>query len=80
MLMLMDDDLLSADIDPECAGVAPAHAVKPMESVVYLDHVRSFDLASVSVCSASVVAGEWAVDDGCFGVDVVKVLHEFISS
>ncbi len=76
MPMLVDNHLLAFHIYPECAGVAPTHAVEPMQTVVDPHLVTSLDLAAVSVDSGSIVAGEGAVDDGGVRVNVVKVGHD----
>jgi len=75
--MFMYDHLLSTHIDPECAGVAPTHAVEPMEPIVDPDLERGLDFLSVSKHSGAIMAGERCFDDGGGRVNVVKVDHLF---
>lgn len=77
MTMLMHDHLLATHIDPQSAGVAPTHAVEPMESIVDSDLERGLDSLSVSKYSGSIVARERCFDDSGVGMDVVKVNHLF---
>jgi hypothetical protein len=75
--MFIHDHLLSTHIDPECAGVAPAHAVETMQSIVDPDLERSLYSLSVSKHSGAIMAGERCFDDCGVGMNVVKVDHDF---
>lgn len=49
MLMLVDDNLISFDVDPQSAGVAPTHAVESMKAIADANFPRGFDAFAVSV-------------------------------
>lgn len=75
--MFMHDHLLATHTNPECAGVAPAHAVEPMESIIDPDLERGLDSLSVSKHSGSIMSGERCFDDCGVGMNVVKADHDF---
>lgn len=75
MTMLMYDYLLAAHIDPKSAGVAPTHAVEPMEPIVDLDLEVGLDSLSVSKHAGSIMSRERGVDNGGVGMNVVKINH-----
>jgi hypothetical protein len=75
MLMFADDDLLSFDIDPQSAVVAPAHAVESMESIADPNLPGGLDATSVSIDIRAVVAREGGGNERGIGVDVVQVGH-----